>query len=175
MANYDYDDEYSDDEYSDDDDLDMEDPYGDGDEDPYGGEDPDPFDDEEGAQQEQEVQEESEEVEEKAHIKKSKLGGLFSKAEKALMKKEAILHECSPKAELCPCPICHKQSIFKSYRVFDWFPLLLVPRIWGVTLYRYYCFNKKCSRSWYRGYVFNTATPKFTPASVPTKRQFNVS
>lgn len=97
------------------------------------------------------------------------------KLQLALMKKEAITHGCSPHLEEVPCPICHKRSIYKSYRVFDWFPLLIGARVIGVNLYRYYCFNKRCSKSWYKGYVFNSPTPKFTPASAPTKRQFNAS
>lgn len=98
-----------------------------------------------------------------------------SRLQAAIMKKEAIIHGCSPRVEQIPCPICHKRSVYKSLRVFDWFPLLLGARIGGVNLYRYYCFNKKCSKSWYKNYVFNCPSPKFTPASAPTKRQFNAS
>lgn len=97
----------------------------------------------------------------------------FSKIGQALMKKEAIIHGCSPRVEMLPCPICHAKSIYMSLRPFDWFPLLVGARIIGVPLYRFYCFNKKCKRSWYTGYVFNCPTEKFQPASVPTKRQFN--
>lgn len=112
-------------------------------------------------------------VEEPEAVEEKKIISPFSKMGLATMKKEAIIHGCSPRVEMLPCPICHAKSIFMSYRIFDWFPLLVGARIVGVPLYRFYCFNKKCSRSWYKGYVFNCPTEKFQPISAPTKRQFN--
>ena len=97
------------------------------------------------------------------------------RAKGVLMRKEAIVHGCSPRVEPVPCPVCHQKSVYKSLRTFDWFPLLIGARFLGVPLYRFYCFNNRCSKSWYRGYVFNCPTEKFTPVSAPTKRQFNAS
>lgn len=86
------------------------------------------------------------------------------------MKKEAIMNGCSPRVEPIPCPICHKKSIYKSYKLWDWVPLQAVAYYFGVTLNRFYCFNKSCPKSFYKGYVFNCTSPKFTPATLPTKR-----
>lgn len=124
------------------------------------------------------AQKESQKEEENAPDEKEVKGMIASAKKKmgsALMRKEAIVHECSSRVEAVPCPVCHQKSIFKSKKVFDWVPLLLGARVVGVTLYRYYCFNKSCSKSYYKNYVFNCNSPKFTPASVPTKRQFNAS
>ena len=143
--------------------------YGDDNDNPSGyGEDEAPFHEEEINKGNIEAQ-----IEESEVVEKQKLVSPFSKIGQAIMKKEAIIHGCSPRVEMLPCPICHAKSIFMSYRPFDWFPLLVGARIIGVPLYRFYCFNKNCSRSWYKGYVFNCPTEKFQPASAPTKRQFN--
>lgn len=182
----------SDKDGSDNDDSDKKDDdesgYGDDDDNPSGfGEDEDPDNpnkkgddpdspDKEGDDPEKK-EDKKEDKEDKKEDKKDdpKQGAKASKLQSAIMKKEAITHGCSPRVEAVPCPICHKNSIYKSYRVFDWFPLLIGARVIGVNLYRYYCFNKRCSKSWYKGYVFNSPTPQFTPASAPTKRQFNAS
>lgn len=185
----------SDKDNSDNDDSDKKDDdesgYGDDDDNPSGfgededpdnpnkeGEDPDNPDKEgDDSENKEDKEDKKEDKEDKKEDKKDdpKQGAKASKLQSAIMKKEAITHGCSPRVEAVPCPICHKNSIYKSYRVFDWFPLLIGARVIGVNLYRYYCFNKRCSKSWYKGYVFNSPTPQFTPASAPTKRQFNAS
>lgn len=113
--------------------------------------------------------------EDEMEIKRQERENPFTKAGRAIMIKEATTHGCMPRPEKIPCPICHATSIFKSYRPFDWFPLQVTAYAFGVPLNRFYCFNKKCSKSWYRGYVFNCPNSVFQPASVPTKRQFNAS
>lgn len=128
--------------------------------------------DNEDAYEEQEPQEEEVEVrrtEQRISSDKRK------KLEMIQMKKDAITNNCSGKVEAIPCPVCHAQSIFKSHRLYDWVPLLMGARALGVTLNRFYCFNRRCKKSWFRGYVFNCTTSKFQPACVPTKRIFGAS
>lgn len=97
----------------------------------------------------------------------------LSRAQMALMKKEAITHGCSHRLEKVPCPVCHQRSIYKSRREGDLF-VKVIFAIGGVSPFdRYYCFNKKCPKSWYMNYVFNCASPQFSPVAAPTKRQFN--
>ena len=90
----------------------------------------------------------------------------------AIARKNALLKGMAPRAEGI-CPVCHKRSIFKSYRPMDlalFTGLVALVTAGSSRVSTFYCMNRKCRVSYWKNFCFRCAGDRWVGGKVPWKR-----
>lgn len=89
-----------------------------------------------------------------------------------LARKDALVKAMAPRAEGI-CPVCHKRSIFKSYRPMDlalFTGLVALVTAGSSRISTFYCMNRKCRVSYWKNFCFRCAGDRWVGGKVPWKR-----
>ena len=90
----------------------------------------------------------------------------------AIARKNALVKGMAPRAEGI-CPVCHKRSIFKSYRPMDlalFTGLVALVTAGSSRISTFYCMNRKCRVSYWKNFCFRCAGDRWVGGKVPWKR-----
>lgn len=87
-------------------------------------------------------------------------------------KGSALRKSMAPKPEGI-CPVCHKRSIFKSWRPMDialFTGLVMLVTAGSSRVSTFYCMNRKCKVSYWKNYCFRCGGDRWIGGKVPWKR-----